>query len=116
MPLTIEEIKKQLREMNVLDDVYDIYDEKVTKGWGLSVNDLIVQVWIDLMLKKHKPSFILPLIPHEQVWFKRILIKMMIGHKVFNFEKVINALEQCDKISEDELHHIHLYHPQKMSV
>ena len=116
MPLTIREIKQDLKRLNILDESYEAFESNIKdtdKSFNCTINDYLVQIWINVKLEvqKCKPHYLLPLIPHEQVWFKKILIKMMIGRKIYDFSPLANALAFSEPVSESEKDYLFQFYP-----
>lgn len=116
MPLSIKDIKKDLMKWNILEDSYESFEKNIPEKqrvWNCTINDYLVQIWINLKLEVDKtpPAQLLTLIPHEQAWFKKCLIKMLVGRKVFDFSPVADALSSCSAISQDERNYIFLHAP-----
>jgi len=116
MPLTIKDVKKDLIKWNILEEVYEAYEDNIPKEqqlWNCTVNDYLVQVWINCKMEIDKVSAkdLLPLIPEEQKWLKKMLIKMMLGRKIFDFSPIVQVLADCDKPSQDELDYLFLHSP-----
>ena len=116
MPLTIKDIKKDLKRWNVLEESYDLFEDNIKiddRIWKCTINDYLVQVWINLKMEidKVKAKDLLPLIPEEQAWFKKMLIKMIVGMKVYDFSAVAEALACCHKPSKQESEYLFQYYP-----
>lgn len=116
--LNIRDIKKDLKRWKILEDSYESYESNIPENdkiWNCTINDYIVQIWINMKMEveKVKPKDLLPLIPVEQVWFKKMLIKMILGRPCLNFSAVANALSSCEPVSEEERNHIHLMRPTR---
>ena len=118
MPLTIREIKLDLIKWNILEDSYNSYEKSIKdtdKLFNCTIDDYLVQIWINMKIEveKFKPRELLPLIPIEQVWFKKMLIKMLIGQPCLNLAPLANALASCSAVGADEAKYLHLMRPTR---
>lgn len=118
MPLSIRDIKKDLIKWGVLDDVYEAFETNIPdeqKIWNCTLNDYVVQMWINLKFEidKATPKELLPLIPEEQKWFKKMLVKMMIGRPVYDFSPIATALVSSSNVSQEEWDYIYLHSPTR---
>lgn len=116
MPLTIRDIKRDLIKWTILEDTYESYEKNIPENqklWNCTINDYLVQIWINMKLEidKCKPKDLLPLIPEEQKWFKKMLIKMMLGRKIYDFSPVVDVLSSCSVASKEEMDYIFLHSP-----
>lgn len=112
----IREIKKDLKRWNILEESYEAFETNIPdkeKIYNCTINDYLVQIWINMKMEveKVKPKDLLPLIPEEQKWFKKCLIKMMLGRPVIDYSHVANALLSCSAVSQAERDYIHLHAP-----
>jgi hypothetical protein len=116
MPLTIRDIKKDLKRWCVLRECYGQYEENIPdedRLWRCTINDYLVQIWINMKMEidNTKVSDILKLIPKEQEWLKKQYIKMLCGQPVFQFEKLVNALRDVEKPSDLEKKYLFEHYP-----
>ena len=114
--LNIRDIKKDLKRWGILEESYEAFETNIPqeqKIWNCTINDYLVQVWLNIKLEveKVKPKDLLPLIPEEQKWFKKMLVKMLIGRKIYDFSPIATALSSCSAVSQAERDYIHLYAP-----
>jgi len=116
MTRNIKDIKKDLKRWKILEESYQAFETNIPENdkiWNCTINDYLSQIWINVKMEVHKipPRELLPLIPDEQKWFKKMLIKMMLGRPVPDFSPIANALASCEPVSEAERDYIHLIAP-----
>lgn len=108
----MEIIKKDLRLRGALDTLYDMYEDLSGDKGQLSVNDFIVQVWINYKVKDGcKLKDLLRYIPKEQNWLKRNYVKALIGRPTLDKTALVDALEDCEPVSKEEMDYIQAHLP-----
>lgn len=119
MPLTIRQIKQDLKRWNILQESYESFEINISETdqkYNCTINDYIVQIWINMKMEvlKCEPKDLLHLIPNEQIWFKKMLIKMIIKRKITDFSPVARELALCNKPTSEERDYLHLYYPLRV--
>ena len=108
----MELIKKELRSMRVLDELYDMYENLTGDKGQLTMNDWLVQVWVNYKVKEGcKVKDLLRHIPKEQNWYKKNLVKALIGRPVLDKTALVDALEDCEPVSKEEMEYIQAHSP-----
>lgn len=118
-PVTIRDIKRDLIKWNILDECYKQYEDLINdedKIYNCTVSDYLVQIWINMKMEVDKvpAKHLIRLIPEEQSWYKKMLIKMMLGRKVIDFTPVAEHLKQCSPPGQPELNHLHSLYPRRI--
>jgi len=114
--LNIRDIKKDLKRWKILEESYEAFESNISENdkiWNCTINDYLVQIWINMKLEVHKvkPKDLLPLIPAEQQWFKKMLIKLILGRPVPDFSAVAAALSSCEPVSQSERDYLFQFYP-----
>jgi len=114
--LNIRDIKKDLKRWKILEESYESFETNIPENdkiWNCTLNDYLSQIWINVKMEVHKipPRELLPMIPKEQTWLKKMLVKMLIGRKIYDFSPIATALSSCSAVSQAERDYIHLYAP-----
>lgn len=114
---SIRKIKEELNRLNILQDSYDYYEQNISideqKKGLCTVNDYLVQIWCSVKQELGTPTIeILKGIPKEQNWYKRIVIKGLVGRKAVNWYPLRHALSIVeDEPVEPYRKYQHLYYP-----
>lgn len=78
----------------------------------LSVNDFLVQVWVNYKIEDgFKLKDLLRHIPKEQAWLKRDYIKALIGKPCVDLTPIKEALSNCEPPTREEMEYIQQHSP-----
>lgn len=98
---SIRKIKEELNRLNILQDSYDYYEQNISieeqKKGLCTIDDYLVQIWCSV--KKDlgcSTAEILKGIPKEQSWYKKIVIKGLVGRKAYNWYPLRVALASVE--------------------
>ncbi len=105
-------IKRDLRARGCLEGLYNVYEDLSGDKGQLSMNDFLVQVWINYKVEDGcKLKDLLRQIPKEQYWLKKSYIRGLIGKPKRDYTNVIEALKECQPVSMEEMNYIQAHLP-----
>lgn len=97
----MKKIKNFLKTRGILQNVYDLYEEKYSNDSGLDLNAFTIQIYI-YTLKELFPTLPLDIllkdIPEEYEWLKTKMKLLYSGRPMFDWSPMLAEIRKNDKI------------------